>query len=175
MLPSESSSAVPSVLFVCMGNICRSPTGEGVLRHLLRQRGWEDRLRVDSAGTIGYHQGRPADARMQRAAASRGIALESIARQVRPDDLLNFDLVLAMDRENLSDLQRLHSQPMAEVRLFSDFLDGSWPTDVPDPYYGGQAGFDYVLDMVQAGCPKIVEHLLGEPAAAAADEDTGTK
>jgi protein-tyrosine phosphatase len=148
-----------SVLMVCMGNICRSPAGEGVLQSLIAARPDIDWIDIDSAGTIGFHAGREADARMRVAAGKRNITLHSRARQVQVDDLHRFSLVLAMDRDNLADLQRLVPNPTAEVRLFSDFLDESWPTDVPDPYYGGEAGFDYVLDMLQAGCPRVLERL----------------
>lgn len=149
-----------SVLFVCLGNICRSPAGEGVLLHMLAHSDRSDQIEVDSAGTMGYHIGNPADARMRAAAAKRKIKLPSRARQVSKADLERFDLVIAMDRENLADLQRLHAAPKARVCLFSEFLDDSWPTDVPDPYYGGDDGFEYVLDMMQEGCPKIIDALL---------------
>lgn len=149
-----------SVLFVCLGNICRSPAGEGVLLHMLAHSDRSDRIEVDSAGTMGYHIGNPADARMRAAASKRKINLPSRARQVSKLDLERFDLVIAMDRENLADLQRLHATPSARVCLFSEFLDESWPTDVPDPYYGGDDGFEYVLDMMQEGCPKIIDALL---------------
>jgi protein-tyrosine phosphatase len=148
-----------SVLFVCLGNICRSPAAEGVLLHLLGQRKLQGQVVVDSAGTMGYHIGNPADARMRQAAAKRQIDLPSRARQVTKTDLERFDWVIAMDRENLADLQRLHPSPSARVCLFSEFLDESWPTDVPDPYYGGLDGFEYVLDMLETGCPKIIESL----------------
>lgn len=153
------------VVFVCMGNICRSPTGEGVLRAMVERRGLSDRIAIDSAGTISYHAGNPADGRMRAAAARRGYDLTSIARQVTPADLTDFDLVLAMDRDNLDDLERLHGGPADHIRLFGSFLDGhdadSAP-DVPDPYYGGAAGFEQVLDMIEAACPAIIDHLLSD-------------
>jgi protein-tyrosine phosphatase len=148
-----------SVLFVCLGNICRSPTGEGVMRALVAERDLESEILIDSAGTIGYHEGKPADARMRAAASRRDIELLSRSRKLVPTDLETFDLVLAMDRENLADIKQVHASPTAEVRLFSEFLDEDWPTDVPDPYYGGADGFETVLDMIQAGCPQILEHL----------------
>lgn len=154
------SDSPKSVLFVCLGNICRSPTGEGVLLALLEEQGLESKIKVDSAGTIGYHQGKPADPRMRASAAKRNIDLPSRSRKITEDDLGRFDLVLAMDRENLADINRLSEAPTAEVRLFSSFLGDDWPNDVPDPYYGGDAGFEYVLDMIEAGCPKILEYLL---------------
>ena len=152
-----------SVLFVCLGNICRSPTGEGVFQALVDAQNLQQALKVDSAGTMGYHTGHPADQRMQDAAQRRGYSLLSKARRIQTDDLETFDLVIAMDRENLSDIQSLHPQPLAELRLLSDFLDDSWPTDVPDPYYGGAEGFEYVLDMIETACPAILEHLRTVP------------
>ncbi|MCA9174995.1 MAG: low molecular weight phosphotyrosine protein phosphatase [Planctomycetales bacterium] len=153
----------PSVLFVCMGNICRSPTGEGVLQSLAEQRGIASQLHIDSAGTIGYHTGNPADRRMRAAASQRGYALNSRARQVKLDDLLEFDLVIAMDSDNLHDLRRLAESAgdalKAELKMLSDFLDDKWPVDVPDPYYGGADGFEFVLDMIEAACPAILERL----------------
>ena len=150
------------VLFVCMGNICRSPTGEGIFRKLVEDRGLLDDVHVDSAGTIGYHAGASADRRMQQAASARGYSLESISRQVTAGDLTHFDLVIAMDRENLQDLQRLGSEnrDASNVRLLSDFLGDHWPSDVPDPYYGGASGFDYVVEMIEEACPPILEELL---------------
>lgn len=149
-----------SVLFVCLGNICRSPTGEGVLQHLVDQSGYSDQIKIDSAGTIGYHAGHPADSRMQAAANRRGFDLTSRSRKILESDLLDFDLVIAMDRENLADIQRMSDNATAEIRLLSSFLGDDWPSDVPDPYYGGEAGFEYVMDMIEAACPKIIQHLL---------------
>jgi protein-tyrosine phosphatase len=147
-----------SVLFVCLGNICRSPTGEAVFKALLDNERVDD-VFVDSAGTIGYHAGKPADARMRAAAERRGIELLSRSREITEQDLEHFDLVIAMDRENLADIKRLHAQPQSQLRLLSDFLDDSWPNDVPDPYYGGAAGFEYVLDMIEAACPNILQFM----------------
>ena len=152
---------VKSVLFVCMGNICRSPTGEGVMLSLLEQRDLQSKVMVDSAGTIGYHAGNRADQRMRAAAEQRGYDLQSRARQITRSDLESFDLVIAMDRDNLQDIRALHPNPTATVKLLSDFLDDSWPEDVPDPYYGGRQGFEFVLDMIEAACPQVIEELLG--------------
>ncbi|MEM7454478.1 MAG: low molecular weight protein-tyrosine-phosphatase [Planctomycetota bacterium] len=149
-----------SVLFVCMGNICRSPTGEGVLQHLVDESGLQDRIRIDSAGTIGYHSGNPADPRMSKAAARRGYNLTSRARQVSDSDFDSFDLVIAMDHENMLYLRREYDgSSRAKLKMLSDFLDDSWPEQVPDPYYGGDDGFEYVLDMIEAACPKILAEL----------------
>jgi len=147
-----------SVLFVCLGNICRSPTGEGVLQHLVHERGLEDKVFIDSAGTIGYHDGNSADSRMMEHASKRGYDLQSRSRKIVDEDLDRFDLVIAMDRENLSDILSI-DETATNVKLFSDFLDDSWPADVPDPYYGGADGFETVLDMIEAGCPNILDEL----------------
>ncbi len=148
-----------SVLFVCLGNICRSPTGEGVMQHLVNERGLTSQIMVDSAGTAGYHVGERADRRMREHALRRGFDLKSRARQLTRTDLEQFDLIIAMDGENLRDINRLHPQPTATVKMLSDFLEGEWPVDVPDPYYGGEQGFEEVLDMIEAACPKIIEFL----------------
>ncbi|MDY7094463.1 MAG: low molecular weight protein-tyrosine-phosphatase [Acidobacteriota bacterium] len=149
----------PNVLFVCMGNICRSPAAEGVFRSLLAEQGLDDRIGVDSAGTIGAHAGEPADARMRAAARQRGYELTSRARRVLEGDLDAFDLIIAMDRENFHDLQALHPDPRGRLRLFADYLPETAPRDVPDPYYGGTRGFEEVLDLLETGCPAVLEEL----------------
>ena len=150
------------VLFVCMGNICRSPAGEAVMRRFAEE--FRVDVDVDSAGTHGYHVGEPADSRMQEAAEARGYELTSRGRQVTPDDLSEdrFDLVLAMDADNHKALQALAGGLKTHIRMFSDYLDDNWPSDVPDPYYGEQEGFDEVLDMLEEGCPVILQTLMGE-------------
>lgn len=147
-----------SVLFVCLGNICRSPTGEAVLVHHVAEQGLENQILVDSAGTIGYHEGKRADSRMMKHAARRGYDLTSRSRKITPADFQRFDLIIAMDQQNRSDIAAI--DPSANhVRMLSDFLDDDWPRDVPDPYYGGAAGFETVLDMIEAACPKILEEV----------------
>jgi low molecular weight protein-tyrosine phosphatase len=138
-----------------MGNICRSPTAEGVMRALLRERGIED-VEVESAGVGDWHVGHAPDARATEAARRRGIALDGAARQVRPSDFDDFDLIVAMDRENLRDLRRLAPDAAAEAKLRLLNADGR---DVPDPYYGGDQGFEDVLDMVQASCQTLLDEL----------------
>lgn len=157
---SHVSNKPRSILFVCLGNICRSPTGEGVFRAYIQEQGNHQNITVDSAGTIGYHQGNPADARMRQTAARRGYDLLSRSRKIMPNDLETFDLVIAMDRENLQDIKQVHPDPSASVKLLSHFLNDQWPTDVPDPYYGGEEGFEYVVDMIAAAVPKIYQHLI---------------
>jgi low molecular weight protein-tyrosine phosphatase len=144
------------LLFVCLGNICRSPTAEGVMRALVRDAGLEDEIEIDSAGTGGWHVGAPPDARATEAAQRRGIALEGAARRFDPADFGRFDLILAMDRENLRDLRALapDEEAAAKVRL----LRGPG-LDVPDPYYGGPNGFEEVLDQVDEACRALLEEI----------------
>jgi protein-tyrosine phosphatase len=147
-----------------MGNICRSPTAEGVMRNLLREQGLEDEIEIDSAGTGGWHAGYPPDARATEAARRRGIVLEGAARQVRPSDFEEYDLLLAADRENLADLRAVapDAAAMAKVRLLREFdpaSRGAPDLDVPDPYYGGPDGFEHVLDLVEAACRGLIEEV----------------
>lgn len=144
-----------SVLMVCMGNICRSPTAEAALRQRLQQAGLERRVRVDSAGTHGYHLGSPPDERAQRYGKARGLDLSSLkARRVSAEDFLHFDLVLAMDEDNVQELRRL-APPGTEgrVKLLMDFARSHRDVrEIPDPYYGAEAGFERVLDLVSDAC-----------------------
>lgn len=158
----ERESGSLGVLFVCLGNICRSPTAEGILQALVKERGLDGRVRVDSAGTGDWHLGERADLRMRQAAAARGYELASRARQVVGDELESWNLVVAMDRSNLDDLQRLGGGK-GRLVLFSDFLSPDDPIDMPDPYYGGAAGFERVIDLVEAGCPALLDRLLVNP------------
>ncbi len=138
-----------SVLFVCMGNICRSPTAEGVFRYHAEQAGQAERLHIDSAGTHAYHTGEPPDRRARAAAARRGMSLDDIrARRVTAEDFELFDFIIAMDEDNLERLrQEAPEEHQAKLRLFLEFGD-STEREVPDPYYGGSAGFERVLDLV---------------------------
>ncbi len=152
------------ILFVCMGNICRSPTAEAVMRRLVRDAGLEDRIEVESAGTGGWHAGDPPDTRATAAAAQRGVTLEGAARQVRPDDFREFDLLIAMDRENLRGLLAVAPDEAAseKVRLLREFdptSAGAPDLDVPDPYNGGDRGFETVIDMVEAACRGLLDEL----------------
>lgn len=149
-----------SVLFVCLGNICRSPAAEGIMQHIVKQHGLEEVVRVDSAGTSSYHIGEPADKRMCAAAEQRGYELKSRSRQVGRRDFREFDLIVAMDRNNYRELRIIGEEPITNLRMLSDFLDSNWPRDVPDPYYGGDAGFHQVLDMLEVACPKILQNLI---------------
>jgi protein-tyrosine phosphatase len=140
------------VLFVCLGNICRSPTAEGVLRHLAAKEAPELALDIDSAGTADYHIGAPPDPRSQHAALKRGIDISGLqARQVAADDFARFDLILAMDAENLRELRALQPRnSRAAVRLFLDYARDLGLRDVPDPYYRDAAAFEEVLDLTTA-------------------------
>ena len=131
------------------------------MQHLVNDRGLSDRIVVDSAGTHGYHVGERADSRMRAAAKQRGYELLSRSRRVTRNDLEEFDLIIAMDRDNMSGILQLHTEPSAEIKMLSDYLDGDWPEDVPDPYYGGDAGFEQVMDMIETACPKIIDALVG--------------
>ncbi|TVP47457.1 MAG: low molecular weight phosphotyrosine protein phosphatase [Gemmatimonadales bacterium] len=162
---SHPDHPIESILFVCLGNICRSPLAEGVLRHRARERGLEGELRIDSAGTGSWHVGNPPDPRSAEVAARHGIRLESRARQVAPGDAEAFDLILAMDRSNLRDLADLLDAGggrgrQAEVRLFRDYdPEADSPADVPDPYYGAGDGFEVVQAMVERTCEAILDEV----------------
>jgi protein-tyrosine phosphatase len=146
-----------------MGNICRSPTAEGVMRSLLREQGLEDVVEVDSAGVGDWHLGSAPDARATAAAAARGITLEGAARMVAPHDFTDYDLILAADRRNMRDLRALApDEARARMHLLREFdpaSDGAPDLDVPDPYYGGDEGFEDVLDLVDAACRGLLDRL----------------
>ncbi len=146
------SKGIIRVLFVCHGNICRSPTAEGVFRQLLAQEAPQLQVEIDSAGTADYHIGEPPDLRSQRAAMRRGIDLAGLrARQVIAADFASFDLILAMDRSNLLELESVRPpNSRAQVQLFLAYAPESGRQEVPDPYYGDAAGFDEVLDLTTA-------------------------
>jgi protein-tyrosine phosphatase len=151
------------VLFVCLGNICRSPTAEGVFRHYVKEAGLEDRIRIDSAGTGNYHIDEPPDVRACEAAAERGYDLSALrARQVSAGDFADFDYVLAMDNQNLRVLQRLCAPEHAhKIRLFTDFSSHAG-REVPDPYGGGPQGFEIVLDLIEHSAQGLLRDLRRE-------------
>lgn len=151
------------VLFVCMGNICRSPTAEGVVRKIIENKGLEEIIKVDSAGTHGYHIGEPPDPRTREAALRRGVDLSGLrARKVVPEDFERFDLLLAMDRDNLALLMR-GSRPEhhAKLGLFMRYASRFDADEMPDPYYGGVRGFELVLDMAEDAGQGLIETLQG--------------
>ncbi len=164
MNSSTSDTIRTSVLFVCLGNICRSPMAEGVFRHLVREAGLEDRFDIDSAGTGAWHVGEPPDARSSEAAARHGIDLDGHARQVQPVDLERFDHVIAMDRENLADLRSIQERSggRASLHLLREFDPTGRGDDVPDPYYDGARGFETVYRMVHRSCEALLERLYPE-------------
>jgi protein-tyrosine phosphatase len=158
------SLSVMRILFVCMGNICRSPTAEGVMRVLVREQGLDGRVEVDSAGTGNWHAGDPPDERAVAAARGRGIELDGAARQVTAADFDRFDLIVAMDRDNERALLALapDDAARAKVRLLREFDPASVAAgelDVPDPYYGGPRGFERVLDIVTAGSRGLLDQV----------------
>jgi len=141
-----------SVLFICLGNICRSPLAEAIFRSVVKEAGWEHRFRIDSAGTSGYHDGDPPDQRTTAVAARRGVRVAGASRQVTGADLETYDYLIVMDRENLGSVERLAARlgSSPDVRLFRAFdpeADGEM--DVPDPYFGGPDGFENVHDLVE--------------------------
>jgi protein-tyrosine phosphatase len=154
------------VCFVCLGNICRSPTAEAVMRHRVTEAGLSDAIEVESAGTGSWHVGEPPDARAAAAARARGIAMEGAAQQFARGDFDRFDLVLAMDHENAEHLRRIAPDPeaAAKVRLLREFDPASADDAdlaVPDPYYGGADGFATVFRQVDAACRGLIDHLRG--------------
>jgi len=160
------SSEPTTVLFVCLGNICRSPLAEGVFRHLVRERGLEDHYQVDSAGTGGWHVGDPPDRRSWEVARRNGVRLEGRARQLTGRDLERFHWVIVMDRENLDAVEALQRRQGGGARAhrLRDFDPEPGDGDVPDPYYGGPDGFDQVYAMVHRAAEALLERLEGERA-----------
>ncbi|KWI54471.1 phosphotyrosine protein phosphatase [Burkholderia pseudomultivorans] len=150
-----------AICFVCLGNICRSPTAEGVMRHHVDAAGLADRIDVDSAGTGDWHVGEPPDTRAQAAARLRGYDLSALrARQVGAADFERFDLLLAMDEANLAELRRrCPPQHRDKVRLLMEFAPGATETEVADPYFGGAQGFEQVLDQIERACEGLLQTL----------------
>ncbi len=149
------------ILFVCMGNICRSPAAEIILHDMVDKAGLEDKVKIDSAGTISYHEGAPPDSRMMKALLKRGYSVFGHARRVRPEDLENFDLIVAMDEENMREIKALDIKQCyrGKIKMLSDFFKSHRDSEVPDPYYGGVAGFDYVVDLLEDGCQNLFKDL----------------
>ncbi len=151
------------LLFVCLGNICRSPTGEAVMR-AYAERGGLDGVEIDSAGTAAWHVGKAPDSRSIAAAAERGYSMTSRARQVQASDFDDFDLLLAADGQNLADLKAIapdheRAQMAVLLRSFDPVSAHTGDLEVPDPYYGGADGFDHVLDVIEAACAGLVTHV----------------
>ena len=151
-------------MFVCLGNICRSPLAEGVFRHLARQGGLLDRFEIDSAGTSSYHEGEPPDQRSAATARKRGIELSGRSRPLRRPDLERFDYVIVMDRDNHDAVERLAvGAGRARVHLLREFdPEANGDLDVPDPYFGGAQGFERVQDMVERACAQLLQTIVQE-------------
>ncbi len=149
------------VLFVCLGNICRSPTAHGVFQDLVSKAGLQHKIEIDSAGTGEWHIGKPPDKRAMEAASKRGYDLSPLrARQFKAEDLQQFDYVLAMDQENLQNmLAAKQATPRGHVGLFLEFDKNSEYTEVPDPFYGGNKGFERVLDLIESASRGLLDHI----------------
>ncbi|KAI3420525.1 Acid phosphatase, partial [Psidium guajava] len=173
--PSAAASAEAkpfSVLFVCLGNICRSPAAEGVFRDLVKKRGLDSTFNIDSAGTINYHEGNLADPRMRTAAKRRGVEITSTSRPIRPSDFRDFDLILAMDKQNREDIleafnrwkfrETLPEDAHEKVKLMCSYCKKHEESEVPDPYYGGPQGFEKVLDLLDDACESLLDSILAE-------------
>ncbi|KAG6524843.1 putative low molecular weight protein-tyrosine-phosphatase slr0328 [Zingiber officinale] len=178
---AEEAQAKPfAVLFVCLGNICRSPAAEAVFTDLVRKRGAESKFMIDSAGTIGYHEGNPADSRMRAAAKRRGIEVTSMSRPIRPSDFREFDLILAMDMQNREDILHAYErwrfkEPLPEdapkkVKLMCSYCKKHSESEVPDPYYGGSQGFEKVLDLLEDACESLLQSIAAESSHASVSQ-----
>ncbi|KAF8753122.1 hypothetical protein HU200_011777 [Digitaria exilis] len=172
---ASAAQAKPfAVLFVCLGNICRSPAAEAVFRNLVSKRGLDSKFNIDSAGTIGYHEGNKADSRMRSASKKRGIEVTSISRPIKPSDFRDFDLILAMDRQNYEDIldafeRWRHKEPLPEsapnkVKLMCSYCKRHTESEVPDPYYGGPQGFEKVLDLLEDACESLLDSIVADNA-----------
>lgn len=148
------------ILFVCWGNICRSPSAEATFRKLLKERGLEKKITCDSAGTIGQHHGNPPDPRMRKAAQARNLPISGSARMVTDEDFEKADLLLTMDNFNFSELTSLapSTELRSKIKPFCSYVS-SQDKEVPDPYYGGASGFEKVLDLLEDGCSSLLDEL----------------
>lgn len=158
-MPNTPDNEPISVLFVCMGNICRSPLAEGLFRHKARTRGAGGRFVIDSAGTGGWHVGERADGRVREVASRHGVDLDGRSRQVTAEDFGRFDLLVCMDKENRRHLAQLGA-PAAKLRLLLECDPAATVREVPDPYYGGRRGFETVYGLVDSACEALLDELL---------------
>ncbi|WPJ95587.1 low molecular weight protein-tyrosine-phosphatase [Coraliomargarita algicola] len=149
------------ILFLCMGNICRSPAGHCVLQHLVDEAGLTDHFEIESAGTTGFHVGAPPDSRMQQVMRERGIPVIGRSRQLEAEDLEYYDLILAMDQDNFDGARYLdrRGQYGDKIKLFCEYCTEHDEREVPDPYYGGDRGFDHVMDLIEDGCRNLLKEL----------------
>ncbi len=152
------------ILFVCLGNICRSSSAEGVMLHLLKERGLEDEFVIDSAGILAYHQGELPDSRMRAHAKRRGYDLVHRSRPVRSHDFENFDLIIGMDDRNIADLNELAPsvEDMKKIHRMTEYCTRHTDDYVPDPYYGGAEGFEHVLDLLEDACEGLLDKIEAE-------------
>ena len=147
------------ILFDCLGNICRSPSAEAVMKKLVKDAGLDNYIEVDSAGIMGYHEGERADQRMRAHASRRGYVLDSISRPVRTTDFYDFDLIIGMDDRNIDDLKRKAPdlESVAKIHQMTEYSRNKLYDHVPDPYYGGASGFELVLDLLEDACGGLLE------------------
>lgn len=153
------------ILFVCLGNICRSPSAEAVMKKLVRDAGLEKSFFIDSAGIMGYHEGERADDRMRGHAARRGYVLDSISRPVRTQDFYDFDLIIGMDNRNVDDLKSKAPdlESVAKIHQMTEYSRNKLYDYVPDPYYGGASGFELVLDLLEDACEGLLKTISSNP------------
>lgn len=153
--------AQKSILFVCLGNICRSPSAEGIMKSIVHVQNLDSKYRIDSAGIIGVHAGEPADSRMRRHASARGYNLTSISRQISVADFDMFDLIIGMDSQNLNDLHAIAQTDIhhSKIKRMTDFCTRINIDRVPDPYYGGAEGFEQVIDILEDACSGLLAEL----------------
>ncbi|ELP91028.1 low molecular weight protein-tyrosine-phosphatase, putative [Entamoeba invadens IP1] len=148
------------ILFVCLGNICRSPAADGVMKKLVKSRGLSAKYIIDSAGTAGYHSGDQPDSRMRAAGLGRGYTFDHISRQVKQSDFSNFDIIVAMDDSNYSDLMyNCPKEYQDKIHKMVEYCKKSKDSEVPDPYYSGLKGFQKVIDMLEDGCKNLLDQL----------------
>jgi protein-tyrosine phosphatase len=154
-----TTKPVQSVLFVCMGNICRSPAAEGIFQKLVSDAGRSSEFDIDSAGTIGYHAGAVADRRMRAAATGRGYQLDSLSRKITSDDFDRFDWIVTMDDDNFRVISKMGSGSRAKIVNMCDYCEQHEESQVPDPYYGGAEGFQLVIDILEDACESFLKKL----------------
>lgn len=160
----NTSNSKIKVLFVCMGNICRSPSAEAVMKSYVEKAGLAEKIEIDSAGTISYHAGEPADSRMRRHAVNRDYMLTSISRQIKDSDFEKFDYIIGMDDDNMHNMKPFMPAGdfSGKLSLMTDFCSKENPGYVPDPYYGGHEGFEQVLDLLEDACDGLLTKIKNE-------------
>ena len=158
----EEKKGEYKILFVCLGNICRSPSAEAVMKKLVQDAGLDGRIKIDSAGIIGYHEGDRADSRMRAHAARRGYKLDSVSRPVCTEDFFDFDLIIGMDNRNIDDLKRKAPdlESVEKIHQMTEYSQNKLYDHVPDPYYSGAEGFELVLDLLEDACAGLLDELV---------------